>query len=111
YLVIRNKILSDYGASTTAVEFIDNALVRAPNMAMRIATAIMGLGIYVKLLFLPYPLNCDYGYNTIPYVGFGNIWVLLSLLIYLFLGVMGIYRFIKDRKDPWAFGMLYFLAT
>ena len=111
YLVIRNKILSDYGASTTAVEFIDNALVRAPNIMMRIATAIVGLGIYIKLLFLPYPLNCDYGYNTIPYVGFGNIWVLLSLVIYLFLGVMGLYRFIKDHKDPWAFGMLYFLAT
>jgi tetratricopeptide (TPR) repeat protein len=111
YLVIRNKILSDYGASTTAVEFIDNALVRAPNLMMRIATAILGLGMYIKLLILPYPLNCDYGYNTIPYVGFGNIWVLLSLAVYLFLGGMGVYRFIKDRKDPWAFAMLFFLAT
>lgn len=111
YLAIRGKILSDYGASTTAVEFIDNALVRAPNIMMRHATAILGLGIYIKLLFLPYPLNCDYGFNTIPYVGFGNIWVLLSLAVYLFLGVMGVLRFIKDRKDPWAFGMLYFLAT
>ena len=111
YLVIRGVILNAYGASTTAVEFIDNALVKAPNLAMRIATAIEGLGIYIKLLFVPYPLNCDYGYNTIPYVGFGNIWVLLSLGVYLFLLVAGVYRFIKFRKDPWAFGMLYFLAT
>ncbi len=111
YLVIRGKILSDYGASTAAVEFIDNALAKAPNMAMRIATAILGLGMYIKLLFVPYPLNCDYCYNSIPYVGFGNIWVILSLAVYLFLGIMGLYRFIKDKKDPWAFGALYFLAT
>ena len=25
--------------------------------------------------------------------------------------VVGVYRLIKDRKDPWAFGMLFFLAT
>ncbi len=120
YLVIRGKILSDYGASTSAVEFIDNALSETtygghtygpPNIASRIATAILGLGMYIKLLIAPYPLNCDYCYNSIPFVGFGNIWVLLSLAIYLFLGVMGLYRFIKDRKDPWAFAMLYFLAT
>jgi tetratricopeptide (TPR) repeat protein len=120
YLIIRGKILSDYGASTSAVEFIDNALSTTvygghtygpPNVMMRFATAILGLGMYIKLLILPYPLNCDYCYNSIPFVGFGNIWVLLSLVIYLFLGFFGLYRFLKDKKDPWAFGMLFFLAT
>ena len=120
YLIIRNKILSAYGASTSAVEFIDNALSTTiygghhygpPDVMTRIATAIEGLGIYIKLLFAPYPLNCDYGYNTIHYVTFGNIWVLLSVAIYIAALVAGVYRFIKFRKDPWAFGLLYFLAT
>ncbi len=112
YLVIRGKILSDYGASTSAVEFIDNALAKPGlGVATRIATAILGLGMYIKMLFVPYPLNCDYCYNSIPFVSFANIWVLLSLAVYLFVGIMGLVRFIKDRKDPWAFGALYFLAT
>ncbi len=111
YLLIRHKILSDYGASTTAVEFIDNALVGAPDIMTRIATALFTLGMYVKLLFIPFPLNSDYGYNSVPYVGFGNIWVLLSLAIYVAAGVTGVFRLIKNRKDPWAFGILFFMAT
>jgi tetratricopeptide (TPR) repeat protein len=111
YLSIRTVILNDYGASTSAVEFIDNALVGAPDIASRIATALLTLGMYIKLLFIPYPLSSDYGFHTIPYVGFGNIWVLLTLAIYLGLGVLGLYRMIKFRKDPWAFGIMFFLAT
>ena len=111
YLAIRTVILTDYGASTSAVEFIDNALIGAPNVVMRIATAFLTLGMYVKLLFIPYPLSSDYGFHTIPYVGFGNIWVLLSVVIYLGLGIVGLYRMIRFRKDPWAFGIMFFLAT
>jgi protein O-mannosyl-transferase len=111
YLFIRHQILSDYGASTTAVEFIDNALVGAPDLMTRLATAMFTLGMYVKLLFLPHPLISDYGYNSVPYVGFGNVWVLLSVAIYVAAGAVGVYRLIKFRKDPWAFGILFFMAT
>lgn len=111
YLVIRNAILSDYGASTSAVEFIDNALVGAPNLASRLATAIYTLGMYVKLLIIPFPLSSDYGFRTIPYYTFGNIWVLLSIIIYVGTGVIGLYRLIKYRKDPWAFAIVFFMAT
>lgn len=111
YLGIRHVILTDYGASTAAVEFIDNALVGAPDMGMRIATALYILGMYVKLLFIPHPLIDDYGYNSVPYVGFGNLWVWLSLAIYVAAGVVGVYRLFKYRKDPWAFGILFFMAT
>jgi tetratricopeptide (TPR) repeat protein len=111
YLAIRSVILGKYGMSTTAIEFIDNSLAIAPNIMVRIATAILVMGMYIKLLFAPYPLNCDYAYDTIPFVGLGNIWVLLTVAIYLFIGAYGILRLIKDKKDPWAFGMLFFLAT
>ncbi|GAA4463671.1 hypothetical protein GCM10023093_12690 [Nemorincola caseinilytica] len=111
YLLIRHNILSDYGASTSAVEFIDNALVGAPSMAMRLATAFFTLGMYVKLLFIPHPLINDYGYNSVPYVGFGNVWVLLSVVIYVAAGVAGLYRLVKYKKDPWAFGILFYMAT
>lgn len=111
YLLIRHMILSDYGASTTAVEFIDNALVGAPDMATRLATAFFTLGMYVKLLFIPHPLINDYGYNSVPYVGFGNIWVLLTIVIYVGAGIVGLYRLIKYRKDYWAFGILFYMAT
>ncbi|MBX2907650.1 MAG: tetratricopeptide repeat protein [Taibaiella sp.] len=111
YLFIRHNILSAYGASTTAVEFIDNALVGAPDMATRLATAMYTMGYYVRLLIVPHPLIDDYGYNSVPYVGFGNIWVLLSVIIYIAAGATGIYRMVKVRKDPWAFAILFYLGT
>lgn len=111
YLFIRHRILSAYGASTTAVEFIDNALVGAPDIATRLATAMYTMGYYVRLLIVPHPLINDYGYNSVPYVGFGNIWVLLSVVIYVAAVVVGVYRLIKFRKDPWAFAILFYLGT
>lgn len=112
YLIIRNRVLSDYDTSTSAIEFIDNSLAKVGlEASTRMATAILVLGMYIKLLIIPYPLICDYAYDTIPFVNFGNVWVLLTTLIYLAIGGFGVYRLIKNRKDPWAFGFLFFLAT
>jgi len=111
YLLIRHRILSDYGASTDAVEFIDNALVGAPDKASQIATALYTLGMYVKLLFVPHPLINDYGYNSVPYVSFGNVWVLLTLVLYAGAGIWALYRMIKVRKDLWAFAIIFYMAT
>jgi hypothetical protein len=111
YLFIRHRILSAYGASTTAIELIDNALVGASNLASRIATALYTLGIYARLLIIPHPLINDYGFKSIPYKTFGNVWVLLSLAVYVAVGAIGIYRLIKFRKDYWAFGILFYMAT
>ncbi len=111
YLIIRAKVLGAYDTSTSAIEFIDNSLANSPSFMSRIATAVLVLGYYIKLLFVPYPLICDYAYDTIPFVGFGNILVLLTTAIYAAIGVVGLYRLIKFKKDPWAFGMLFFLAT
>ncbi|MBC7553502.1 MAG: tetratricopeptide repeat protein, partial [Taibaiella sp.] len=42
---------------------------------------------------------------------FGNVWVLLSLAVYAFLAVFSVMRLIKNNKDPFAFGILFFLST
>lgn len=113
FLGVRFSVLSAYDANhVTNVPAIDNALA-ATNLSFesRLATAVLILGKYVLLLFVPYPLICDYSYNTIPYAHFSNIWVILSLLVYLALGVYGIRGILKDRKDPIAFSILFFLIT
>jgi len=111
FIVIRTIILNAYDCNTTIYQFIDNALVGAPTTAIRIATALVILGKYLCLLVVPYPLNDDYCYNSIPFVGFGNIWALLSLTTYVLMAIIAVYRFVKDHKDPWAFGIMFFLVT
>ena len=113
FLAIRFAVLStNHANEITAVNFIDNALAKGDlPFESRIATAILIMGYYIKLLFVPYPLIFDYSYNTIPYVHFSDPRVLISLAIYIFLTVFSIKRFLKDHKDPYAFGILFFLIT
>jgi tetratricopeptide (TPR) repeat protein len=110
FLVLRYAVLGAYNASHTDIEFIDNPLTGATSQG-RYATALLVLGHYLKLLILPYPLISDYTYNTIPFVTFGNAWVLLSIGIYLGLLATAVYRLKRYRKDIVAFGILFFLIT
>ena len=112
FLLIRSSILNEYNSNAPYdVKFIDNLLVKAPNAASKFATEILILGKYLSLCIVPYPLLCNYAFNSIPYVTFANVWVLLSLVVYLALIGLSIFRLFTVKKDPWAFGILFFLAT
>jgi tetratricopeptide (TPR) repeat protein len=112
YTALRITILKANNTyNPNAIDFMDNILAGAPSVATRMATAMFILGQYLKLMFVPYPLICDYCYNSIPFVGFGNIWVLITVALYTAMGAYSIYRLTKDRKDPWAFGILFYLST
>ena len=113
FLIARHSVLSAYGANNTSiVPFIDNSLAREHlSFESRIATTVLVMGQYIKLLFIPYPLVCIYSYNSIPFVGFSDIRVLISLAFYIFLVVFCVRRFLRDQKDPYVFGILFFLIT
>jgi hypothetical protein len=85
-------------------------LVLAPSVISRLATEILILGLYVKLLFIPYPLLSNYAPETIKLVSFTNIGVIISLLIYISIAGLALYRIYKDHKDRYAFGILFFCS-
>ena len=94
------------------INVIENALAAKDLSPMsRIATAMLILGYYVKLLFFPYPLISDYSFNSIPYADFAHPLVLASLALYLTLVVVSIFRLVRYRKDPYAFAIIFFLCT
>jgi tetratricopeptide (TPR) repeat protein len=112
YLFIRFYVLKTHHANNSAaLEFIDNQLVGAPSSAQKIATAILVLGYYIKLLFVPHPLICSYGFSSIPFVNFAIIKVVISLAAYVGIIFLGVSRLLKKNKDPFAFGILFFLIT
>ncbi|MES2702735.1 MAG: tetratricopeptide repeat protein [Bacteroidota bacterium] len=51
--------------------------------AQKIATQITVLLTYIKLLVWPYTLAADYSYSQIPYTGFADVIVWLSLIVHL----------------------------
>ncbi len=112
FVAIRASILSTYNANQPApVEFIDNALSGAPNEITKIATEFVIVGKYLKLMFIPYPLLCNYSYNAIPFADLSSPWFWLSLIAYGAMIYFGVTRWIKDKKDPWTFGIVLYLAT
>lgn len=108
FTVIR---INGTGLPHEASDFTLNALTAAPDGATRYATAFLALGIYVKLLVIPYPLLCNYSYSAIPFVGFGNVWVLLTILVYTSLTGLAVYRLVKRGKNPLAFAILFYLIV
>lgn len=112
FLVIRFVVLRKYDANTSSeVVFMDNILAKPPSALAAFATELLILGKYIKLLVVPYPLVCDYSYNAIAFTSMADPMVILSLLFYIAIGIYGIYRLIKFPKDPYAFAILFFLAT
>ena len=112
FLFARSYVLSVNNANQGSdIFFIDNFLVGAPSAAARLATEIGILGLYLKLLFIPYPLVCDYSCYSMPFLGFDNLGVLISLVTYCALIVIAVRGLLKKSKDPFVFPIVFFLIT
>ncbi len=103
--------LNNTGLPHEASDFTLNALTAAPDTATRYATAIYALGIYLKLLFVPWPLICNYSYAAIPFTGFDNLQVLATIAAYGGLIAFAIYRLKTRQKDVVALGILIYMVV
>ncbi len=113
FMAIRTSVLKAYDANQPAaeVEFIDNALSGAPDAISLFATKIVVMGHYLRLMFIPYPLLSTYSFNSIPFADFTSIAFWLSLAAYGAMIYFMVTRFLKNKKDPWAFAIMFYLAT
>lgn len=107
FLLARYNVLKNvpYGEVSVA----DNLLMAAKTFPERFATAILILGMYLKLLLLPHPLVFDYSFNQIPIVSISNIGFILSAAVYLAMLFYGIKTF--KNKNILSFGILFFLVS
>ena len=108
YIIIRHQILLKYNMSFTT-PVIDNLLVGATDTSSYFATAVMLMGKYLLLSIIPYQLVCDYSFNQIPIVGLTDPKFIISLIIYV---ALGIYVILNIRKrNLIIFGIIFFLIT
>lgn len=108
YMIIRSNVLTKFGTDAPT-SVVDNFLSAAPDKVSYFATAIYLLGKYIWLLLIPTPLICDYSFNQIPIVGFGNIGVIVSFLIYISLITLAFW--LLRKKSPIIFGLILFLTS
>ncbi|MBI3502511.1 MAG: tetratricopeptide repeat protein [Bacteroidetes bacterium] len=112
YFLARNSALD---SNPPPIGLVNNTLAGAKIFTERYATIFVILFDYLKLLFFPHPLCWDYGYNQIPLVGFGNPLAIISVLIYLTLGIISIGGIFKSSNSKIfkliSFCILFFLIS
>lgn len=109
FLLIRQSVLGAGAELSGQVgELMNDPFLEMTN-SEKYATVTYTLGKYLQLLVFPHPLTHDYYPYHIPIMSWSNLGVITSLLIYISLAI---YAFIRlPKKDPFAFGILYFAAT
>jgi hypothetical protein len=107
YVYIR---ISAVGVGSTAekTDLLDNPFFYATSAEVW-ATKIEILNHYLRLLFYPNPLSCDYSYNTISYKNFSNGWVWVSIFIHLSLIVAAVKLFVK--RNILSFAIVFYLLN
>ncbi|MEI6821544.1 MAG: tetratricopeptide repeat protein [Bacteroidota bacterium] len=108
YILIRHQVLAKYSSSSTFL-LMDNFLIGVHDPISHFATVVMLLGKYLLLTIVPYQLVCDYSFNQLPTVGLSNPLFIISLLVYLAIGIYIILNFRK--RNPIVFGLLLFIVT
>lgn len=109
YLLIRSAVLSAQTGEHYDLLLIDNFMVGAQSFSEKTATAFKILGKYLWMLFYPHPLSIDYAYNQIPIVGWTNWKPIVSLLLYLGLAGIVLWRF--NKKEFWVYGIAFYLIA
>ncbi|MDF2449766.1 MAG: tetratricopeptide repeat protein [Bacteroidota bacterium] len=99
-LVTHDTVTRDY-------VFFENPLFYKGDFLSRLPISLYSLGYYLKLLFLPYPLSCYYGFNVVPDAEWGNPVVILSALIYIGMLIFAIIKF--KEKSVLSYCVLVFL--
>ncbi|NCX95437.1 MAG: tetratricopeptide repeat protein [Chitinophagia bacterium] len=106
YVVLRKAAIADT-AENSLTDIMNHPYLYA-TVAEEWATKLYVLWRYFALLWLPYPLCSDYGYNALPYTQFSNPFVIISLLLHGGL----VYLLIKGFKgrQTYAYGIVFYFA-
>lgn len=107
YLLIRAQILNT-GAIKQSTDIMENPFYGVA-LSEKLATISHILGKYLLMLFVPYPLSCDYSFNQIPFISWSNVNAFVPLLVFITLGTFAFITF--KKKNIFSFCILFFFVT
>ena len=106
YMIIRISVV---GLSHSTDRDVLNSPFILATASEAFATKIFLLARYIGLLFLPYPLTFDYGYNQIPYIDFGSVSFIFSAILLVALVIISLLTF--KTRSLLSFCILFFFLT
>ena len=88
--------------------FIENPLFEA-SFWERIPSYFYTNYLYLEKFIFPYDLNYYYGFNTLPIVGYSNLWFFISFAIFAILFAYAIWTF--KAKSILSYSILFFFLS
>ncbi len=107
YFYVRHRVVGGMSFEPSN-ELMNNSFL-GMSFSEKYATIFYTLLLYLKLLIFPHPLTYDYYPYHISVMNWGDIWPIISLVIYVILGVYAIIKF--KKKSTIAFGILFYIIT
>ncbi len=107
YFYARNKVLG--GISFEPGNELMNNSFLGMSVSEKYATIFYTLLIYIKLLIFPHPLTYDYYPYHISIMNWGDLWPVLSVIIYISIGIYALIGL--KRKQIISYGILFYLIT
>jgi len=86
---------------------IENPLYAEDGFLYRVGTGLLSLLFYVRILIYPHPLLFYYGNEMIPLTTPGNIWAIISFVLYTGLLLYAISTF--NKKHILSFAIFWYL--
>lgn len=109
FLIVHTWVIQTSPHPRISYTYQDNALLAAPDLLSRTATALSTTLHYFRLLFWPHPLSHDYSFNQVPVVGFNDPRALAGLALVAGLAVLAVRGF--RQRTLLSFAILYFALT
>lgn len=89
--------------------YFENPLYFEKGILLKIGTALIVLLFYLRLLIFPHPLVYYYGYNEIPVTDPGNIYSIISLIVFLALFIVSV--LLLKKKHLLSYCILFFFIS
>ena len=109
YLLIRANVLDNQTGPPYTLQVVDNSIIAAKDFGEKTASCFSNLGRYLLMSIYPQPLSIDYSYNQIPISNWTSLSAIISLVVYILLGIIVLLRF--RLKEAWVFGIIFYLIT
>lgn len=106
FLLLKKGLLHETSA-LRAYAFFENPLFYEDGFWARLPLSFYSIGYYLRLLVLPYPLNCYYGYSTIPFATWTSPFVIFSFIFYAVLGMYALKNGLK--KSFFSYAIIVYL--
>jgi len=108
FLILRQQVVGDQSVTGESTDLMNNPFL-GMTFLQKYGTIFYTLGLYIKLLFIPYPLTFDYYPYHIPIIQWYDFRAIVPLLFYISIGFVALVGL--KKKTIISYSIWFYLIT